>query len=272
MSSRSGLPSVPSRRIGAAPAAHPHRFAFPRIAPGGLASGRRRRNGRRTGERRSGDGDGGRGENARGRGPARPARERGSALAERAAVSGLELYERILESLHAGAFDDARWAGTSGLVDAFCGAKGNHLVLGDGAAPGPIDILFHPVLLPRRAPPRPRAGVFRGLAGRRRTASAHQAPGGRPAGAGARAVQRGGEEDLGALERVDGAHRGAGRAERASRRAGRLVHRVVVRRSGGRGGLVGRAGGADRVAAAACPPLRAGAPGAGRRQRARGRR
>ena len=57
-------------------------------------------------------------------------------------MSGRDLFGRILESLNAGVFDDAQWAATSGLVDEFCGAKGNHLVLGDGAAPGRIDIFF----------------------------------------------------------------------------------------------------------------------------------
>ena len=57
-------------------------------------------------------------------------------------MSGHDLFARILESLHACVFDDALWAETSALVDEFCGAKGNHLVLGDGTAPGDIDIFF----------------------------------------------------------------------------------------------------------------------------------
>ena len=57
-------------------------------------------------------------------------------------MSGHDLFGRILASLHAGVFDDALWAETSGLVDAFCGAKGNHLVLGDGTAQDGIDIFF----------------------------------------------------------------------------------------------------------------------------------
>lgn len=57
-------------------------------------------------------------------------------------MSGPDLFGRILDSLHACAFDDARWDAASGLVDAFCGTKGNHLVFGDGAASGDVDIFF----------------------------------------------------------------------------------------------------------------------------------
>ncbi len=59
-----------------------------------------------------------------------------------AAMSGWDLFGRILESLHACVLDDARWAATSGLVDEFCGSKGNHLVFGEGAANDDIDIFF----------------------------------------------------------------------------------------------------------------------------------
>ena len=57
-------------------------------------------------------------------------------------MSRHDLYERILASFHAAVFDDARWSGTSGLIDAFCGASGNSLVLGDGTGPDDIDIFF----------------------------------------------------------------------------------------------------------------------------------
>ena len=57
-------------------------------------------------------------------------------------MSGWELFARVVESLHAGVLDDARWAATSGLVDEFCGSKGNHLVFGDGAAADDVDIFF----------------------------------------------------------------------------------------------------------------------------------
>ena len=51
-------------------------------------------------------------------------------------------FERILGSLHAGVLDDTRWPGTSALIDEFCGAKGNFLIFGDGAAQDDVDILF----------------------------------------------------------------------------------------------------------------------------------
>ena len=57
-------------------------------------------------------------------------------------MSRQDLYERILASFHASVFDDARWPAVSGLIDEFCGAKGNSLVFGDGAAPDDIDIFF----------------------------------------------------------------------------------------------------------------------------------
>ena len=53
-----------------------------------------------------------------------------------------ELFGRILESLYAGVLDDARWPATSGLIDEFCGSKGNSLVFGDGAAQDDVDIFF----------------------------------------------------------------------------------------------------------------------------------
>lgn len=57
-------------------------------------------------------------------------------------MSGRDPFARILDALHACAFDDAGWEAASGLVDRFCGPRGNHLVFGDGAAPGEVDIFF----------------------------------------------------------------------------------------------------------------------------------
>ena len=57
-------------------------------------------------------------------------------------MSGQDLFERILHSLHAAAFDDALWPAASGLIDEHCGAKGSFLVFGDGAARDDIDIFF----------------------------------------------------------------------------------------------------------------------------------
>ena len=57
-------------------------------------------------------------------------------------MSRQDLFERLLESLHGAALDDARWPATSALLDEMCGAKGNMLVFGDGAQRGDIDIFF----------------------------------------------------------------------------------------------------------------------------------
>ena len=57
-------------------------------------------------------------------------------------MSAQDLFERILHSLHAAAFDDAEWLASSALIDEHCGAKGNFLVFGDGAARDGVDIFF----------------------------------------------------------------------------------------------------------------------------------
>ena len=57
-------------------------------------------------------------------------------------MSREDLFERLLESLHGAALDDARWPATSALLDEMCGAKGNMQVFGDGASHGDIDIFF----------------------------------------------------------------------------------------------------------------------------------
>ena len=57
-------------------------------------------------------------------------------------MSRQDLFERLLESLHGAALDDARWPATSALLDRLCEAKGNMLVFGDGASRGDIDIFF----------------------------------------------------------------------------------------------------------------------------------
>ena len=49
-------------------------------------------------------------------------------------MSGQGLLERVLASLGAAVLDDELWPGASGLIDEFCGTKGNMLVTGDGAA------------------------------------------------------------------------------------------------------------------------------------------
>ncbi len=51
-------------------------------------------------------------------------------------------FEHILASLHETVLDDGRWVATSGLIDEACGAKGNTLVVGDGATQDDIEIFF----------------------------------------------------------------------------------------------------------------------------------
>ncbi len=57
-------------------------------------------------------------------------------------MSGQELFERILGSLHGAAFDDACWPATAGLIDEACGSKGNFLTTGDGIASDDVEIFF----------------------------------------------------------------------------------------------------------------------------------
>ena len=57
-------------------------------------------------------------------------------------MSGQDLFERILRSLHAGVLDDARWPATSGLIDELCGSKGNSLVFGEWTRPEDSDVFF----------------------------------------------------------------------------------------------------------------------------------
>ncbi len=55
-------------------------------------------------------------------------------------MSRQDSFDRILESLHAAAFRDARWPAASGLIDESIGAHGNFLVIADGATQN--DVLF----------------------------------------------------------------------------------------------------------------------------------
>ena len=57
-------------------------------------------------------------------------------------MSQQDLFERLIESLHATALDDRRWSATSALLDELCEAKGNFLVFGDGVSHDDIDIFF----------------------------------------------------------------------------------------------------------------------------------
>ncbi|MCY4076509.1 MAG: LuxR C-terminal-related transcriptional regulator [Acidobacteria bacterium] len=53
-----------------------------------------------------------------------------------------DLFERLLESLHACVLDDAEWPVVSGLVDEWCGSRGNSLILAEGTAGGAVDVFF----------------------------------------------------------------------------------------------------------------------------------
>ena len=55
-------------------------------------------------------------------------------------MSRRDSFDRILQSLHAAAFADARWPAASGLIDESIGAHGNFLVVADGATQN--DVLF----------------------------------------------------------------------------------------------------------------------------------
>ena len=57
-------------------------------------------------------------------------------------MSGQDLFERILRSLHAGVLDDARWPATSRLIDELCGSKGNSLVFGEWTRLEDSDVFF----------------------------------------------------------------------------------------------------------------------------------
>ena len=48
-------------------------------------------------------------------------------------MSRRDALDRILQSLHAAAFGDARWPAASGLIDEAIGAHGSFLAVGDGA-------------------------------------------------------------------------------------------------------------------------------------------
>ncbi len=49
-----------------------------------------------------------------------------------------DTWERILNSLHAAAFDEAHWEPTSALIDDVCGSQGSLLALGHPDASGGV--------------------------------------------------------------------------------------------------------------------------------------
>ena len=57
-------------------------------------------------------------------------------------MSRQDLFESILTSFNSAMLDDALWPAAAGLIDEFCGAKGNFLIFGDGATQDDVDIFF----------------------------------------------------------------------------------------------------------------------------------
>lgn len=57
-------------------------------------------------------------------------------------MSGQDLIERILASLHDAVLDDALWPAASGLIHRAIGAKGSFLTAGDGASIDDLDVFF----------------------------------------------------------------------------------------------------------------------------------
>ena len=57
-------------------------------------------------------------------------------------MSRHDLFERLLKSLHTCVLDDAEWPVAAGLVDEWCGARGNSLILAEGTARGGVDVFF----------------------------------------------------------------------------------------------------------------------------------
>ena len=57
-------------------------------------------------------------------------------------MSGPDLFDRILGSLHQAVLDDSLWPATSGLIDEVCGSKGNALVFGDGSSRDDVEIFL----------------------------------------------------------------------------------------------------------------------------------
>ena len=57
-------------------------------------------------------------------------------------MSRQDLFERLLKSLHTCVLDDAEWPVVSGLVDEWCGSRGNSLILAEGTAGGDVDVFF----------------------------------------------------------------------------------------------------------------------------------
>ena len=182
-------------------------------------------------------------------------------------MSRQDSFDRIVQSLHAAAFGDARWPAASALIDESIGANGTFLVIADGATQN--DVLFAQLCSRgerHRDLEREYYGVYYPID--ERLPRIRTLPDGR-LDAGPLALDRRGEEDLGGLQRAVAAHAHSGRPRRVPGRTRRFAHRLVDRRSRRPRRLDVGAGRDDRAASAASAPVHAGAPGAGRRRGAR---
>ena len=57
-------------------------------------------------------------------------------------MSERDLFGRIVASLHEATIDDSHWPATSALIDQACGAKGNHLLFGDGSSRKDVQVFL----------------------------------------------------------------------------------------------------------------------------------
>ena len=126
--------------------------------------------------------------------------------------------------------------------------------------------LLRQLLLPRSTRPRPGTTLLRPLLPPRRAHTAPAAPGRQPPGPHRRTLHRAGVEDLHDLQLGVAPGRLPEGPERAPGRPGRLQHRLDPCRPHRTGRLGVRPDRDDRASSASYPPVRAGAPGAGRRR------
>ena len=181
------------------------------------------------------------------------------------AMGDQDAFERTLASLHDAMLDDTRWPGTSALIDEACGLTGNDLIVSEGPKddrPGAL----RRGLLPGAATRRPGARLPRELLSHRRTRTALPATARQSSGARRGPVHGRRVEDFAHLQRDAAADRRPGQHERASRRAGRLLHHLGPPRSGRLGWLGIVADRDGQGAAAPYPAVRPCPPGAGPRR------
>ena len=103
----------------------------------------------------------------------------GVAGRERAPISRRDAFDRILQSLHAAAFGDARWPAASGLIDEAIGAHGSFLAVAEG--PTQNNLFLARMCSRGQRLWELERGVLPGLLPHRRAAAAHQGPARQPA-------------------------------------------------------------------------------------------